>query len=330
MADTDHNRQDSLAPRIILPMAANKAQVEDLEFLSGFVVHGVPHEFQATLVPVNLLTLGCQATKTFEEVVTGESHADLLLRDGERVRVHPESASKLVSRWQVGSEKLLAGQRKEAILRNRRPKPSTLALPCCLANSTSTHPPQPSSFKSVCEPALLTRSACCRSLRYLPICSGEKLYTPPPSPHFWLKGIFQGRGVGVYILRPHAAGILYAPPPFYTPPTPRRVFSGVGGVGVYKIWPRICFAVGTKHAGTLPALSSRRRKRLGAPSSLESRSFTARWRFRSSCLDSPPDQGRVPSRTKQSYGWQNVRFLSLVPRELGRHVCRTKLPPKKF
>ena len=53
---------------------------------------------------------------------------------------------------------------------------------------------------------------------------------PPPPPHFWPKGIFQGRGVGVYILRPHAAGILYAPP-FYTPPTPRRVFSGVGGGG---------------------------------------------------------------------------------------------------
>ena len=42
----------------------------------------------------------------------------------------------------------------------------------------------------------------------------------------------------MYILRPPAAGILYAPP-FYTPPTPRRVFSGEGGgVGVHKIWPR--------------------------------------------------------------------------------------------
>ena len=62
--------------------------------------------------------------------------------------------------------------------------------------------------------------------------SREKFYTPPPPPpHFWLKGIFQGRGVGVYILRPHAAGILYAPP-FYTPPTPRRVFQGWGGGGV--------------------------------------------------------------------------------------------------
>ena len=41
----------------------------------------------------------------------------------------------------------------------------------------------------------------------------------------------------MYILRPHAVGILYAPP-FYISSTPRRVFSGVGGVGVYKIWPR--------------------------------------------------------------------------------------------
>ena len=41
----------------------------------------------------------------------------------------------------------------------------------------------------------------------------------------------------MYILRPHAAGILYAPPPFYTPPTPRRVFSGVGGWGCIKFGP---------------------------------------------------------------------------------------------
>ena len=43
----------------------------------------------------------------------------------------------------------------------------------------------------------------------------------------------------MYILRPHAAGILYAPP-FYTPPTPRRVFSGVGGWGCIKIGPVFC------------------------------------------------------------------------------------------
>ena len=39
----------------------------------------------------------------------------------------------------------------------------------------------------------------------------------PPSPHFLPKGIFQGRGGAVYILSPHAAGILY-PPPFTRPP----------------------------------------------------------------------------------------------------------------
>ena len=40
---------------------------------------------------------------------------------------------------------------------------------------------------------------------------------PPPSPHFWPEGIFQGRGVGVYILRPPAARMLYATPFLYTP-----------------------------------------------------------------------------------------------------------------
>ena len=45
----------------------------------------------------------------------------------------------------------------------------------------------------------------------------EITYAPPPRPHFWPKGSFQGRGVGVYILRPHAAGILYAPPFLYAP-----------------------------------------------------------------------------------------------------------------
>ena len=58
-----------------------------------------------------------------------------------------------------------------------------------------------------------------------------------PEVHMFRAKLYPPRGMGVYILRPHAAGILYAPP-FYTPPTPKRVFSGVGGVGVYKIWPR--------------------------------------------------------------------------------------------
>ena len=40
----------------------------------------------------------------------------------------------------------------------------------------------------------------------------------------------------MYILRPHAAGILYAPP-FYTPPTPRRVILGVGEWACIKFGP---------------------------------------------------------------------------------------------
>ena len=42
----------------------------------------------------------------------------------------------------------------------------------------------------------------------------------------------------MYILRPHAAGILYPPLFIRPPPTPRTVFSCGGGVGVYKIRPR--------------------------------------------------------------------------------------------
>ena len=38
---------------------------------------------------------------------------------------------------------------------------------------------------------------------------GGNYIRPPPSSNFWPKGIFQGRGVGVCILRPHAAGIFH-------------------------------------------------------------------------------------------------------------------------
>ena len=55
--------------------------------------------------------------------------------------------------------------------------------------------------------------------------SRDKLYPPPPSPHFWPKGIFQGRGVGgVYFEAPRGRNFIRLFP-FYTPPTPRRVFS---------------------------------------------------------------------------------------------------------
>ena len=50
--------------------------------------------------------------------------------------------------------------------------------------------------------------------------SREKLCTPPSlPPHLFAKRHFSGEGGGVYILSPHAAGSLYAPPPpfIYTP-----------------------------------------------------------------------------------------------------------------
>ena len=72
------------------------------------------------------------------------------------------------------------------------------------------------------------------------VSSREKLYTPPPSPHFLAKRHFSREGGGgVYFEAPRGRNFIR--PPFYTPPTPRRVFSEMGGVGVYKIWPRISF-----------------------------------------------------------------------------------------
>ena len=61
-----------------------------------------------------------------------------------------------------------------------------------------------------------------------------------PPPHFWLKGIFQGRGGGGCMFwAPTRREFYTPPPPFIRPPPPRRVFVGVGGlVGVYKIRPR--------------------------------------------------------------------------------------------
>ena len=56
---------------------------------------------------------------------------------------------------------------------------------------------------------------------------------PPPSPHFGQKACLRERGGGVYILRAPGAGF-YTPSLFYTPPTPRRVFSGLGGWGCIK------------------------------------------------------------------------------------------------
>ena len=66
---------------------------------------------------------------------------------------------------------------------------------------------------------------------------GRKCIPPPCRPHFWPKGIFQRRGVGVYMFGGPAAGILYAPP-FIIPPPPREgCFQGCGGWGCIKFGP---------------------------------------------------------------------------------------------
>ena len=62
------------------------------------------------------------------------------------------------------------------------------------------------------------------------------IYAPPPPPPFLAKRDFPGEGGGgVYFEAPR--GRNFIPPPFYTPPTPRRVFSGVGGWGCIKFGP---------------------------------------------------------------------------------------------
>ena len=61
----------------------------------------------------------------------------------------------------------------------------------------------------------------------------------------------------MYNLRPHAAGILYAPP-FYTPPTPRRAFSGVRGWGCTKFGP--VFLKKMKNISEIVKIVARREK----------------------------------------------------------------------
>ena len=71
-----------------------------------------------------------------------------------------------------------------------------------------------------------------------PQTSRERLYTPPPSSPFLAKRHFSGEGGGsVYFEAPRGRNFIRPPPPFYTPPTPRRVFSGVGGWGCIKFGP---------------------------------------------------------------------------------------------
>ena len=58
---------------------------------------------------------------------------------------------------------------------------------------------------------------------------GEIIYAPPPPPPtFGQEALFRrGGGGGVYFGGPRGRNFIR--PPFYTPPTLRRVFSGVGG-----------------------------------------------------------------------------------------------------
>ena len=59
--------------------------------------------------------------------------------------------------------------------------------------------------------------------------SRERLYAPP-APPFWPRRYFEApRGRN-----------FFSPPLFYTPPSPRRVFSGVGG-GCIKFGTVICW-----------------------------------------------------------------------------------------
>ena len=70
---------------------------------------------------------------------------------------------------------------------------------------------------------------------------GAIIYAPPPPP-FLAKRHFPGEGGGgVYFEAPRGRNCIRPPPPFYTPPTPRRVFSGVGGWGCVNFGPVISF-----------------------------------------------------------------------------------------
>ena len=80
---------------------------------------------------------------------------------------------------------------------------------------------------------------------------GQIIYAPLPlHTIFGQKAFFRGRGGGGLYFEPPPRQDFYTPPPlFLRPPTPRRVFSGVGAWGCIKFGPPVvvlsacCFIV---------------------------------------------------------------------------------------
>ena len=71
----------------------------------------------------------------------------------------------------------------------------------------------------------------------------------------------------MYILRPHAAGILY-PPPFYTPPHPWEGLFRGGGGACKKIWPRILVRVQGRGSQETPPKNDTFKMTLGSARNL--------------------------------------------------------------
>ena len=79
---------------------------------------------------------------------------------------------------------------------------------------------------------------------FVPYFQGKIIYTPPPIPPFLAQRHFSGEGgEGVYSEPPRGRNFI-RPPPFYTLPTPRTVFSGVGGWGCINFGPVLLKAGG--------------------------------------------------------------------------------------
>ena len=77
------------------------------------------------------------------------------------------------------------------------------------------------------------------------VLQGEIMYAPPPPPISGQNAVFRGGGVWGCIFWGGTRREFYTPP-FYTPPTPRRVFSGVGGWACIKFGPVNFFVRGVQ------------------------------------------------------------------------------------